>query len=270
MSPLWRDEIGLFMAPKRVVMARMKRGVRPVNVAERNIAVDTRETHQWEAAIATLEHCLEDEIWHEANVRLVLADHWARYVIVPWSDELSSEAERMQHARLCMANTFGDIVSQWTVTVSESAPGTAQVACAIPSALLERIRMLTEPRGLRIKSVQPHLIAAFNGWRARLPRGGAWFVTLDEGSLAAAHFTATQWDCVRSVRIGDDWEVELKRLQTFGRLARTSAEGSKVYVDAPQWLRNQANGAHQDFEWLTEETGAEGADRFTLLQRMYA
>lgn len=271
MSPLWRDEIGLFVAPTRIVLARMKRGIQPVNVAERNIIVATRETHSWEAAIDALEVCLEDSAWHGANVRMIIADHWARYSIVPWSDALSDEAERVQHARLCMANTFGDVVSQWTVTVSDAPPGSSQVACAIPTALLDRIRPVIESHDLKIKSVQPQLIAAFNGWRDKLPRGDAWFVALDAGSLAAAHFTSTEWDCVRSVRIGTDWEIELKRLQTFGRLARTGNEESRVYVDAPKWIRDRAGNADPGFEWLAQTSGeAESEDRFPLLQRIYA
>jgi hypothetical protein len=120
--------------------------------------------------------------------------------------------------------------------------------------------------------VQPQLIAAFNGWRGKLPNTDGLFVTLEEGSLAAAHFTATGWDRVRSVRIGDDWEIELKRLQTFGRLARTSPAEGAVYVDAPGWLRNKANGSNDDVEWLDDEPAQGGAvpDRFALLKRLYA
>jgi hypothetical protein len=249
----------------------MKRGIRPVNVGERNVIVATRDGHSWEAALDTLELCLEDPSWHEAGLRLIIADTFARYAIVPWSDDLSDDAERMQHARLCMASTFGDVVSQWTVTVSDAPPGMSQVACAIPTALLDRVRSIADVQGLKINSVQPQLIAAFNGWREQLPRRNAWFVTLDEGSLAAAHFSAGQWDCVRSVRIGSDWEVELKRLQTFGRLARTGAEYSRVYVDAPKWLREKATGADTGVEWLADPMlDADAGDRFSLLQRMYA
>jgi hypothetical protein len=270
-SPLWRDEVGLYVAPKRIVLTRMKRGIRAVHVAERNIAVDTGDTNQWEAALGTLEGCLADTTWHHANARLIVSDHWCRYAIVPWSDALSDQAERIQHARYCLANTYGEVVTQWTVTVNDAAPGTSQIACAIPTALLNGIQALTEPNGLRVMSVQPQLIAAFNGWRGKLPRGGAWFVSLEEGSLAAAHFTPSSWDRVRSVRIGNDWEVELKRLQTFGRLARTSADEGRVYVDAPKWLRDKANGSEYDFEWLDDGSAdAATADRFALLQRMYA
>jgi hypothetical protein len=269
-SPLWRDEVRIFVAPKRIVLVRMKRGMRPVVIAERSIIVDTRETHRWESALDTLDVCFRDPLWHGANARLIIADHWARYSTVPWTDAISGETERIAHARLCMANTFGDLVSQWTVTVSESAPGSLQVACGIPNGLLSQIRLLSESVGLRIQSIQPYLVASFNSWREKMPSEGAWFVTLDEGSLAAAHFTNTQWDCVRSVRIGDDWETELKRLQTFGRLARTSDAPSRVFVDAPRWLRDKAPSRERDFEWLDDGVQRPESDGFALLQRIYA
>jgi hypothetical protein len=249
----------------------MKRGMRPTNVAECNYPVANAETSRWEPALDALESRLEETTWHGAVGRLIVADHWARYAVVPWSDALSDQSERVQHARYCLTKTYGDVVSQWTVTLNEAAPGIPQVACAIPSALLGRIHELTELRGVRVKSVQPQLIASFNSWRGKLPKGDGWFVTLEEGSLAAAHFGAGYWDRVHAVRIGDDWEVELKRLQTFGRLARSSAEDGRVYVDAPRWLRDKAGGAEFEFEWLEDGSeSAQGSGRFALLQRVYA
>jgi hypothetical protein len=119
--------------------------------------------------------------------------------------------------------------------------------------------------------VQPQLIAAFNGWRGKLPKKDGWFVTLEEASLAAAHFNDAGWDRVHSVRIGDDWEIELKRLQTFGRLARTSPVEGTVYVDAPRWLRDKASSS-DDVVWLDDEPAEAGpaCDKFALLQRLYA
>jgi hypothetical protein len=270
-SPLWRDEVGIYVSPRQIVLTRMKRGIRPLNIADCNRPVINGEINQWEMALDTLAHCLEETTWHGAIGRLIVADHWARYAIVPWSDALTDQDERIQHARYCLAKTYGDVVSQWTVTLNESAPGVAQVACAIPSALLARIHDLTEAHGPRVKSVQPQLIASFNSWRPRLPKGDGWFVTLEEESLAAAHFTNSGWDRVHSVRIGSDWETELKRLQTFGRLARTSASEGLVYVDAPRWLRKCAKDAGNDIEWLDDEsTDASVPEGFALLKRLYA
>ena len=44
-------------------------------------------------------------------------------------------------------------------------------------------------------------------------------------------------DRVHAVRIGLDWARELKRLQTFGRLASASPADGRVYVDLPEALR---------------------------------
>jgi hypothetical protein len=269
-SPLWRDEVGVYVSPRRIVLTRMRRGIRPSNVAERNCPVENGETNQWEPALEVLGSCLEDATWHGAIGRLVVANHWARYAMVPWSDALSDQNERIQHARYCLSKTYGDVVTQWTVTLNEAPPGVPQVACAIPTDLLDTISRMTEPRGLRVISVQPQLIAAFNSWRGKLPRGGAWFVTLEEGSLAAAHIAGNGWDRVRAVRIGNDWEVELKRLQTFGRLASANAEEGRVYVDAPQWLREKAGAGEAAFEWLEDDVRGGPNSRFALLQRMYA
>lgn len=271
MSPLWRDEVAIYISPRRIVLTRMKRGMRPVNIAESYVPVVNGETSQWEPMLDAFRSCMEETAWHGANGRLIVADHWARYAIVPWSDALTDQSERIQHARYFLAKTYGDVVAQWTVTLNESAPGTAQVVCGIPSALLGKIYELTEARGLRVKSVQPQLIAAFNSWLKRLRRIDGWFVTLEEDSLAAAHFNPGGWDRVHSVRIGNDWETELKRLQTFGRLARSSAVEGPVYVDAPKWLRDKANGSSSDVEWLDDgRCGASEPEKFTLLQRLYA
>jgi hypothetical protein len=73
---------------------------------------------------------------------------------------------------------------------------------------------------------------------------------------------------VHGVRIGPDWIRELKRLQTFGRLASNSPEEGQVYVDAPHAWREVAAGTTAGTEastlqWLEEPRGP-----MTTLQRL--
>ena len=184
--------------------------------------------------MTTLARWLGEPPWQAANARVVLSDLWVRYAIVPWSDELQGNAERLTHARYALADIYGDLVANWTVRLSDPVPGRAQIACAMPTALFSDLSDLIEQRGLRLLSLQPQLIAAFNRWRERLPESGAWFVSIEEGSLAAARLAPGGWDRVHVVRIGRDWEVELKRLQTFARLAGARPEDGRVFVEAPQ------------------------------------
>ncbi len=122
-----------------------------------------------------------------------------------------------------------------------------------------------------MKSLQPQLVSAYNHWRGKLPDGGAWFVSIEQGTLAAARLTRGGWDRVHSVRIGADWAIELRRLQTFGRLANNSAQEGSVFVDAPAGLRIAAGANAGDLVWLEEELAGEStAGKLEFLRRHQA
>ena len=87
---------------------------------------------------------------------------------------------------------------------------------------------------------------------------------------------------MHSVRIGADWAVELRRLQTFGRLANNQTQQgpsqgqgqgqrSSVYVDAPAALRIAAGTTGADLIWLDEDTAGEStAGRLEFMRRHQA
>jgi hypothetical protein len=250
-SPLWRDEIGAYLSPHRLCLVRMKRGV----TAEHEQPLEPGPPAAWAPALGALDALLSQAAWQGARTRVVIADHWARYAIVPWIASLSSAEERVAHARQLLASIYGEVVSDWDVCVSEAPPQSARVVCAVPRALLEGIRTLCAAHAVKLLSLQPQLIAAYVSWRHRLPAENAWFVTVEQGSLAAARIGQDGWDRVHSVRIGADWTRELKRLQTFGRLANTSPQEGQVYVDAPlAWreVAGSATGSGGGLQWLEE------------------
>jgi hypothetical protein len=253
-SPLWRDEIGIYLAPHKLSLTRLARGMRPRQVAQTGWVNDVAGDSHWTTALGVLDTLLANPEWRQAAVRIVVADHWVRYAMVPWAAALSGDAERMTHARHVLADIYGDVVNQWKLTLSDSPPGNAQVACALPAALLEDLQLLLTRHRLTLVSLQPQLVSAFNHWRDKLPDGGAWFVSIEQGTLAAARIgTGGWWDRVHSVRIGADWAVELRRLQTFGRLANNSVQEGNVYVDVPAGLRIAAGASASDLVWLEED-----------------
>ena len=252
MSPLWRDEVGVYLTAKRIYLVRIKRGIRPVLEREEDhTAVDAASG--WEGALKQYEAHLDAGGWSDAATRVVLADQWVRYTIVPWSDSLTAPAERVAHARELMSGVFADSMSDWTITLGSSPPGVSSLASAVPTALLTAVRELTARYRQKLITVQPQLIAAFNTWRHALPAdSAAWFVTVEEGSLAALRMCAQGIDRVHAVRIGVDWARELRRLQTFGRLASASPADGRVYVDLPIALRGLRPEAAAHLEWLDE------------------
>lgn len=270
MSPLWRDEIGLLIAPRRVLFNRMRRGLRPQCTADACITVEDGSFTDWTPTLAALRTQLLESSWRDANVRAVIADHWVRYAAVPWSREVRGESERLVHARHVLAHVYGDVFEDWTIVLSESVPGSAQIASAMPTALLDQLRGVVEASRSRLLSVEPQLVVAFNIWRSRLPQSG-WFVSIDDGSLAAARLTPSGWDQVRSVRIGSNWSAELHRLRVFGRLASAGSGEQRVFVEAPLWLRKIAGDGDVGLEWLEEmDSPSATLGKLVELKRLYA
>ena len=271
MSPLWRDEIGIYLAPHKLALTRLARGVKPKSIGAAHCSNELADDTHWGAALGALDALLAKPEWQGAVARVVISDHWVRYAVVPYAAALSGTAECLAHARQVLTSIYGEIVSHWTLALADSRPGTAQLASAVPSSLVEELQAMLLRRKIPLRSLQPQLVSAFNHWRAQLPDGGAWFVSIEQGSLAAAHLRPGGWDRVHSVRIGADWTVELRRLQTFGRLAHAQAQEGRVYVDAPAALRIAAGATDADLVWLDEATPAEStAGRLEFMRRHLA
>src|SRR5260370_42378226 len=88
-SPLWRDEVGIYLAQRRACLVRMRRGVRPTLAAEGGHA-DPAAAAGWEGALTLLEQQMNRGAWSAARVRGVPAGPWGRYSVAPWSGALGS------------------------------------------------------------------------------------------------------------------------------------------------------------------------------------
>ena len=257
MSPLWRDEVGAYLSPHRLCLVHMPRGARSRPVTEHEQHFESVKDNAWEAPLAALAAMLGEAPWRAARIRVVLADHWARYIIVPWVGALWSDEERQAHARELLSSAFGEGIADWDLRIADAPPGVPRVACAMPRELISGVVAACTAHGGRLLSLQPQLIDAYAAWRQSLPQSQAWFVTIEQGSLAAARLSGSGWDRVHSLRLGGDWVRELRRLQTFGRLASSRPEEGRVYVDAPHSWRERAVGLVQgadlnDLQWLEE------------------
>jgi hypothetical protein len=267
-SPLWRDEVGAYVSPHHLCLVKMQRGAHPKLAAEHEQRFEGVRDESWNRPLEALGALLAQEPWRGNRIRIVLADHWTRYAIVPWVAALGSNDERLAHGRQLLGSVYGDAVAGWDVRISEAPPRATRVACAISGELITAVRSVCLAYDCKLLSLQSQLVASYATWRHVLPAANAWFVSIEQGSMAAARLARHGWDRVHVVRIGADWTRELKRLQTFGRLASHAPEEGKVYVEAPHAWREVAIAAAGSadaggLQWL-EDSGA----ALTTLQRL--
>src|SRR5207302_9860208 len=131
----------------------MKRGVKPTPIAEHEQRFEGPRTDSWAAALEAFASLLGQSPWTGASTRVVIADHWARYAIVPWVAALGSAQERLAHGRQLLAGLYGEAVEGWDVRISEAPPGTARVVCAVPGELIAAVRAACAAHGRAILSL---------------------------------------------------------------------------------------------------------------------
>lgn len=270
MSPLWRDEVAIYLARHKVVLVRRARGLRQRVVASTELAVSPGAGGDIGPLMERLADALTEPRWQDANAQVVIADpFWSRYAIVPWPATRLDAAGRLTHARYVLADSYGDAVADWAVTLSDTPPGQSYVACAMPATIRSALDDALAPARLKLISLQPKLIVAFNAWRHRLPTDDAWFASMDEESLSAVHLRNGGWDRVHLARLSSDFRVELQRLEAFGRLTRAAGAPRPMFVEAPAWMRPGAPTS-AGIEWLHEGDDAAEPHEVSLLRRMHA
>ncbi len=242
MSPLLHDELRIVLWPDRIALLRTGREMTRHGLAR---PVKARLVQQlqpqplspgeaaWSGAVRAVEAALAGQAAPGAVATVILSNGFVRYALVPWDDAWSGEEEERQLARHCFRQLYGEAAEAWELRVSPGAGG-PQLASAVDVALLAALREACARAGVALKSVQPHLMAAYNGCRGRLGEGSAWLAVIEPGHLCLALLRGGDWAWVRMMRITEDWREELPLiLEREAYLADGEPATEQVYVWAP-------------------------------------
>ena len=188
----------------------------------------------WTVALDTLDRLLAEHVTTRAELTVVISGHFSRFCLVPWSEQISTPSELLGFAQLCFEDLYGAPTQPWSLVLSAEPAGYDRVASALPQGLLDRLRSLASARGLRLRSVQPYLMAAFNHFDKSFDAGDFLFVVAEPVRSVLLLAREGRWSSVRSVGSSDS-DAALTAL--IGRetqlQASTSERPLNVYLHAP-------------------------------------
>jgi hypothetical protein len=222
--------------PERLVLARASGGWRRSLKRKEIIAVAPAapRTPAWRGALDALAGQVGAGALAGADVSVVLSSALVRYALVPHSDALADEQEELAFARHCFARIYGNQADDWAVKLGGAQPRKTRLACAVEQPLLDALSRVMAPLGARYRSLQPHLMASFNRWRARLGARPGWFVVAEPGLLCVTLLRDGQWQSVRTVKVAPDWPRELPGVLTREEcMVDASTECDEVLLYAP-------------------------------------
>ncbi|MDB5901111.1 MAG: hypothetical protein JWP41_4713 [Ramlibacter sp.] len=242
---LWsREQLRVLFCPGSLVLLAGRRlphwlGMRQSDDDEHAIRVPQGSAGPaWQPALDALTAALSEHGQKGSHATVLLSNQFVRYLLVPWQAELGDAQEDLAYVRHCFARVYGKSDLPWELRLEGPSPTGLRLASAVDGHLLAALREAFGRAGIRLESIQPHLMAAFNAGRVGLPPAGGWLALVEPGHLCLALVDHGRWARVHSVRVGREWQQDLVALLDRERFLRDDATlPRQVYVHALDHIR---------------------------------
>jgi hypothetical protein len=88
----------------------------------------------------------------------------------------------------------------------------ARLACAVDRTLINQLAEIFVQAGIRLASVQPFLVHAYNRIRKSVGNGSCWIVVEEPGRLTLALIQRGMWVAIRGRRADKGWRNVLPEI----------------------------------------------------------
>ena len=199
MLRLWRDRYCVALRPDGVELVRRRHGPQTaIDLKEAAACAPAAEGPAWGPPLIALKELLARPRIGAGDLSVVLSNHFARFLIVPWNGELANAVELQNYALACYENVFGEAAAAWEVRVSPERAEAPRIACAFDRTLLEGLNEAVAGSKLRLASVQPYLMVAYNRVSKAFRSKDFVFLLAEEGRACLLAASGSLWRSVRS------------------------------------------------------------------------
>jgi hypothetical protein len=198
----------------------------------------------WKAAISALRAMLAKLEGRSGKVAIVLSNRFVRYIVAPWQDQFADIDMETAFARHCFRESYGPAADQWDVRVSAAPLGQPRIASAVDAEFLEAIHQEFAQTRLKIRSIQPQLMAAFNKWRNKVDARASLFIAIEDQFYTCMLLVRGRCEAVHAGALGApldealpailDREFVRSGLEERPSLFLYSADGSDPAPDLPE------------------------------------
>lgn len=203
MSLSWFDRINLYVHPRRVVLEhRSWRGA--VRRREALVLPSAPGESDWQPSLAAVAGMLADDNRRGGRVEITVADHFVRYVVLPWSDGINGPRARQTVAHALLRNTLGERVDALEIALDRARFRRPGLAAGIERRFVEELRGAFHRRHIAVSSLQPRLVRELASGGRKLANFDGWFVSADPERLTLARLECGSLVALRNQRSTPD------------------------------------------------------------------
>ena len=194
MLRLFKDTVHIGLYADRIVLVRVSGGLRKRSTEQASLpVVGSADAAPGSSALDVLQQLLQEPRWHAADARVQISNALVYYTTVPANENLMGAADEIALAQLKFRQMHGIGGNACEVRLGNVMSGQDQIAAALDSGLVQRLRQILQTANLRLCSLEPLLMSAYNRVRHQLKQTDFWFALAEPGLLMLARCQGGNW-----------------------------------------------------------------------------
>ncbi len=152
---------------------------------------------------------LQDEALQKngKRIRLVLSNHFVRYMALPWQAEVISRQDWVAIAEHEFRKRYGPVAEGWRVCVSLNGFGHNVVAAAIDERLIDGLSNIAQEHDCKLVAIEPILMAVLK--QPLLPRNDKqWLLIAEPERVLLCEIEGKEWQRFSVISPPHQQEVE--------------------------------------------------------------
>lgn len=167
----------------------------------------------WQPAINQLDILINTmKVKPKSKLDITLASEFVRYLALPPQPLYMNTAEKIAYATAAYREIYGSVVDEWEVRLQDTAMHDTTIVAAIDKRLLETLNQVALKYQLKLITVKPYLMSAFNKLTKQIGRSSGYLVIVEFKRLLLINLQQGKCVNVRMFNLGSDWQVELRNL----------------------------------------------------------
>jgi hypothetical protein len=171
------------------------------------------QTVIWERAISQLDILLSTmKVKAKSQLNITLASEFVRYLALPPQQMYMNLSEKIAYATAAYKEIYGSVVDDWEVRLQDTPAQDTAIVAAIDKKLLEALNQIALKHQLKLTTVKPYLMSAYNGLAKQIGGSNGYLVIVEFKRLLLINLLQGKCVNVRMFKLSSDWQSELKSL----------------------------------------------------------